>query len=245
MFIFAHIFAGSVFGLVLGKFLRDTRIIPICIVSSILSDLIDKPLGYILFPDVLGPSRTYFHALLAVMVITALALLAWRFRSSMLLLLVAMTVLLHQLIDGMWHEPVTWLYPLLGPFQPYHDINYFKTYFWLEISSPSEWVFLFATLVVLSLVYVDHVTLQVPPWISRMRTPAWYAVLLLLFVLGSYSLWSGTTGSGNLMTPYNTPLNNMMMGIVALTGFCILVVFLFVTSPPGSLKKQLQNLVLL
>jgi hypothetical protein len=238
MFIFAHIFAGSVFGLVLGKFLRDTRIIPICIVSSVLSDLIDKSLGYILFPDVLGPSRTYFHALLAVMVITALALLAWRLWSSILIFMVAMTVLLHQLIDGMWHEPVTWLYPLLGPFQPYHDINYFQTYFWLEISSLSEWVFLFATLVVLSLVYVDHVTLQVPPWISRMQTPAWYVVVVILAVLGLSSLWSGSTGTGNVMAPYNTPENNMIMGIVALTGFCILVVFLFMMSPGGSLKNK-------
>jgi len=241
MFIFAHIFAGSVFGLVLGKFLRDTRIIPICIVSSILSDLIDKPLGYILFPDVLGPSRTYFHALLAVIVITALALLAWRFRSSMLLLLVAMTVLLHQLIDGMWHEPVTWLYPLLGPFQPYHDINYFKTYFWLEISSPSEWVFLFATLVVLSLVYSDHVTLQVPPWISRVRKPAWYVVVVFLAVLGLSSLWSGSTGSGNVLAPYNTAETNMMMGIVALTGFFILAVFLFVMCPTDSSKNNYRT----
>jgi membrane-bound metal-dependent hydrolase YbcI (DUF457 family) len=233
MFIFAHIFAGSVFGLVFGKLLHDTRIIPVCIASSILSDLIDKPVGYILFPDVLGPSRTYFHALLAVIIITALALLAWRFRSSILIFMVAMSVLLHQLIDGMWHEPVTWLYPLLGPFQPYHDINYFNTYFWLEISSPSEWVFLFATLVVLSLVYADDIPLQASPWISSVRKPAGYAMLLLLVVLGSFSLWSGITGTGNLMTLYNTPQNNMIMGIEALTGFCILVVFLFVTSPGG------------
>lgn len=241
MFIFAHIFAGSVFGLVLWKFLRDTRIIPICIVSSILSDLIDKPVGYILFPDVLGPSRTYFHALLAVMVITALALLAWRFRGSILIFMVAMTVLLHQLIDGMWHEPVTWLYPLLGPFHPYHEINYFKTYFWLEISSPSEWVFLFATLLVLSLVYADCATLQVSPWIVRVRKPAWYTMLLLLLVLGSYSLWSGTTGAGNLMTPYNTPQNNMMLGIVALTGFCILAVFFCVMCPTDSSKNNYRT----
>jgi hypothetical protein len=175
------------------------------------------------------------------MVITALALLAWRLWSSILIFMVAITVLLHQLIDGMWHEPVTWLYPLLGPFPPYHDINYFTTYFWLEISSPSEWVFLFATLGVLSLGYGDRVTLQVPPWIFRLRKPAWYAVLLILIVLGSYTLWSGTTGSGNLMAPYNSPDNNMIMGIVALTGFCILVVFLFVTSPPGRLKNNYRT----
>jgi heme/copper-type cytochrome/quinol oxidase subunit 2 len=66
-------------------------------------------------------------------------------------------------------------------------------------------------------------------------------VLLLLVVLGSYSLWSGTTGSENLMAPYNSPDNNMIMGIVALTGFCILVVFLFVTSPPGRKKNNYRT----
>jgi membrane-bound metal-dependent hydrolase YbcI (DUF457 family) len=237
MLIFAHLFAGTALGVVLWWFLRDTRIIPLCIAASILSDVIDKPLGFILLPQTLGPGRIYFHALLTVVVITALAFLVWRFRNSTVVFLVAGTVLLHQLIDGMWHEPVSWFYPLLGPFQPYHDTNYFGTYFWLEISSISEWVFLFATLLILSLVYVNRFTLPFPPWISRLRMAAYYVVLLLLAVLGLLSLWSGNTGTGNVMAPNNTPENNLIIGTVALSGFCILVASRHVAALSGRFKK--------
>lgn len=238
MLIFAHIFAGAASGLVLWWFLHDTRIIPLCIAASILSDVIDKPLGFIFLPQTLGPGRIYFHALLAVVVITALAFLVWRYRNSTIVFLVAGAVLLHQLFDAMWHEPVSWFYPVLGPFQPYHDTNYFGTYFWLEISSVSEWVFLFATLLVVSLVYVNRFTLPFPSWISRLRVPACFAVLLFLAVLGSYSVWSGSTGTGNLMAPYNTtPEDNLIMGVVALAGFCILVASRHVAAPSGGLKK--------
>jgi membrane-bound metal-dependent hydrolase YbcI (DUF457 family) len=226
MFIFTHIFAGAVLGLVLGWFLHDTRIIPLCIAASILSDVIDKPLGFILLPDELGPGRTFFHALLAVILIVAIAFLVWRFRGSILLFIAAGSVMLHQLLDAMWHEPVNWFYPLLGPFQPYHDINYFKTFFWLEVSSASEWVFFFATIVIFSHMYIDRITLPLPQWITQRTMPARYAVLLLLVFTGLYSLWSGSTGTLNMMTPYNTPENNLIMGIVALAGFSILVAFM-------------------
>jgi len=237
MLIFAHLFAGAVLGLALGWFLKDNRVIPLCIAASILSDIIDKPLGFILLPQTLGPGRIYFHALLAVVVITALAFLVWRSRNSTVVFLVAGAVLLHQLFDGMWHEPVSWFYPLLGPFQPYHDTNYFGTYFWLEISSISEWVFLFATLLILSLVYVNRFILPFPPWISRLRMPAYYVVLLLLAVVGLYSLWSGMVNIGNMMATYNTPEKNLMIGTVALAGFCTLVASRHVAALSGGLKK--------
>jgi hypothetical protein len=238
MFIFTHIFAGAVFGLVLGWFLRDPRILPLCVAASILSDIIDKPLGLIFLPDDLGPGRTFFHALIAVVVIAALAFLVWRFRGSILVFLIAGSVMLHQILDAMWHEPVTWFYPLLGPFPPYHYINYFKTFFWLEVSSASEWVFFFATIVVFSLVYIDRDTAPQPWWITRMRIPARNAALLLLVFTGLYSLWSGRTGTLNVMTPYNTPENNLIMGMVALAGFCTLVAFMNATRRAEAMKKE-------
>jgi hypothetical protein len=237
MLIFAHIFAGAASGLVLWWFLRDTRIIPLCIAASVLSDVIDKPLGFILLPQTLGPGRIYFHALLAVVVITALAILVWRFRNSTIVFLVAGAVLLHQLFDGMWHEPVTWFYPVLGPFQPYHYLNYFGIYFWIEISSVSEWVFLCATLLVLSLGYTGSITLPVPPKVFRGRLAARSMVLILLAVLGLYSIWSGIMNTGNVMAPYTTPENNLIVGTVALAGFCTLVASRHVAALSARLKK--------
>jgi hypothetical protein len=69
------------------------------------------------------------------------------------------------------------------------------------------------------------------PAISFMDLPVENAIL------GSYSVWSGGTGTGNLMAPYNTPENNLIMGIVALAGFCILVAYRHVAAPAGGFKK--------
>jgi len=53
MLIFAHIFAGALLGLGFWHLTNDRRAIIVCIVASILPDLIDKSLG-LLFPLVLG-----------------------------------------------------------------------------------------------------------------------------------------------------------------------------------------------
>ncbi len=237
MLIFAHLFAGAVLGLAFGWFLEDNRVIPLCIAASVIPDFIDKPLGYVLLPQTLDSGRTYFHALIAVVMIAALAFLVWRLKKCTLVFPVAIAVLLHQLTDSMWDEPVTWFYPVLGPFQPYHYLNYFGTYFRIEISSVSEWVFLCATLLVLSLVYAGRMALPVPPAISRVRHEAQSVVLILLVFLGLYSIWSGIMNTGNMMAPYNTPENNFIIGIVALAGFCTLVASRHVAALPGMLKK--------
>ena len=124
MLIFAHIFAGAVLGLVLARIIGDSRFITVCIAGSILPDLIDKPLGLILFPQALDNARTFSHTLLIVGIITVLALIAWRSRRTPLLIFgFAGAVLLHQILDVMWYEPVTWFYPLFGTRVPSFQIS--------------------------------------------------------------------------------------------------------------------------
>jgi hypothetical protein len=68
MLIFAHVFAGALLGLGFWHLTKDRRAITVCIVASILPDLIDKSLG-LAFPLVLGGGRTVFHSLLIVGVV--------------------------------------------------------------------------------------------------------------------------------------------------------------------------------
>ena len=68
MLIFAHIFAGALLGLGLWHLTNDRRAVIFCIALSILPDLIDKTLGFLL-PAVLGGGRTGFHALVIIIVI--------------------------------------------------------------------------------------------------------------------------------------------------------------------------------
>lgn len=223
MFIFAHIFAGNMLGLVIARVIRDTRVIPFCIAGAILPDLIDKPLGYFFFPQALDSGRTFFHSLLIAGIILALALVVLRFRRTFVITGLAAVIVLHQLLDVMWREPVTWFYPLLGPFQPYHYVNYFVSFFWLEITSASEWIFLCATLTLLMSAYDEWFDARFPPLIPSGRALACYAVLLLLFVLGMYSFVCGVAGTGNTMAPYNTPEGSAILGAVALAGCGIFV----------------------
>ncbi|MFA4848757.1 MAG: metal-dependent hydrolase [Methanoregula sp.] len=223
MLIFAHIFAGTVLGLVLWRIIGDRRFIPVCIVGSILPDLIDKPLGLTIFPQALDNARTFSHTLLFVGIITAIALIVWRSRRTLLILGLAGAVLLHQILDEMWHEPVTWFFPLGGIFQTRPEVNFYVSYFWLEITSLPEWIFLFSTLVLLLLVYSNRLPGPLNVSIQKWKTPLLCVVKGLLCILGVYSLICAGTGMRNLVAPYNNPENNLILGLVALAGCAILI----------------------
>lgn len=81
--------------------------------GSILPDLIDKPLGLMIF-GTMNHGRIFAHTLLFLLVI---ALLAVYFREIRLASLFA-GVLTHLALDAMWSSPVILLWPFLGPFPP-------------------------------------------------------------------------------------------------------------------------------
>ena len=232
MLIFAHIFAGTMLGLVLWRIIGDRRFIPVCIAGSILPDLIDKPLGLILFPQVLDNARTFSHTLVVVGLITAIALIIWRSRRTLLIFGLASAIMLHDILDEMWYEPITWSYPLGGMFLPRPEVNFYVSYFWLEITSLPEWIFLFSTLVLLLLVYIDRLPNPLNVSIQKRKTPLLYEVLGLLCVLGVYSLICAITGIGNLVAHYNNPESNLILGLVALAG-CAILIKIPVIQPPA------------
>lgn len=100
---------------------RDPDIdVRLLMLGSILPDLIDKPLGHLIFPEDNG--RIFAHSLLFVIV---LVLIGLRSRNVMT---VALGSGIHQLLDGMFLDPVSSLWPLLGPFKTYD----FEVYQWLD-----------------------------------------------------------------------------------------------------------------
>ncbi len=64
MLIFCHLCIGAIAGLALARVTRDLRMVPLAAVASVIPDLVDKPLGYLLYGDILGHGRLYFHTLL-------------------------------------------------------------------------------------------------------------------------------------------------------------------------------------
>ncbi|MDD2755810.1 MAG: metal-dependent hydrolase [Methanothrix sp.] len=106
MLLFAHV------GLALAsaRFLNQVSLAFLAL-GSMLPDIIDKPLGLIVFGSP-NMGRTFAHTLLFLMLLSALCLYS---RDNRLFSL-AWGVLIHLSLDFMWNSPQILIWPLLGPF---------------------------------------------------------------------------------------------------------------------------------
>ncbi|MFP4196789.1 MAG: metal-dependent hydrolase [Methanomassiliicoccales archaeon] len=142
MLLLCHLFVGLLIGLALYRWSGDRRMVPMAGLGGVLPDLVDKPLGHIILQSSVDYGRIYCHGLFLVVGLLAMGAVLHRTRFALPLLALGLALLSHQLLDMMWNEPVSWLYPLLGPYGQHHFPNYFQNGFWTEITSPSEWLFL-------------------------------------------------------------------------------------------------------
>jgi len=218
MFIFAHVFAGALLGLVFWHLVKDRRAIPVCIAGSIIPDVIDKSLG-LLFPSVLSSGRTVIHSLSIVFIILIVALLFVRSNLRLMGLGLACAILLHQVFDEMWTLPANWFYPLLGPFQGWMIPDYILTYFWFEITNPTEWLFMVGTVVILVKSYQCMTVISLPYLSDRMKSGAYMSVVIVFGGTGLYLVAAGLMSpSDTFIIPYNNQINNLMAGLLTLTG---------------------------
>ncbi|WP_292366579.1 MULTISPECIES: metal-dependent hydrolase [unclassified Methanoculleus] len=145
MFIACHLFLGLVLGLAIARHLDDRRLIGFCALGAVLPDLLDKPVGHVLLGGSLNSGRIFGHGLLFLTLLLMAGIVLERRRQSFALLAVAGGVLSHQVLDAMWAMPVTWYFPLLGPYEPYEFNDYFGNAILAEVFSLSEWIFLAAS----------------------------------------------------------------------------------------------------
>jgi inner membrane protein len=96
----------------------DLRVL---VLGSLLPDVIDKPVGLLLFPGYFGTGRLYAHALLFPLVLGLVGARLYRSRGAVHLLVLAYGSFMHLVLDAMWRSPVTLLWPLLGPLEPGHE----------------------------------------------------------------------------------------------------------------------------
>jgi membrane-bound metal-dependent hydrolase YbcI (DUF457 family) len=91
--------------------LVDIRVL---LIGSLLPDIIDKPLGHLIFRHALSNGRVYAHTLLFLLLITAGG--GWLYRRSRRTWLAALSfgTATHLLLDEMWLEPHTLLWPFFG-----------------------------------------------------------------------------------------------------------------------------------
>ncbi len=82
-------------------------------VGSMLPDIIDKPLSYVLSETAVS-GRIYAHSLLFLLLMLIIAVFSWRIHEKIGFLLVAGGVFVHEILDSMWLYPKTILWPLYG-----------------------------------------------------------------------------------------------------------------------------------
>jgi hypothetical protein len=216
MFVFAHLVCGLLLGLVFCFIIHDRRAIPVCIVSSLLPDLVDKPLA-IMIPA-LSSGRTIFHSLLIVLIVAIIASIILRNRYFLWGIAVASCIFLHQVLDAMWLLPVSWAFPLLGPFPLLATQDYTGYYLWLEITNPSEWVYLLVMVVLLIGIFSNG---QVIP---DARHFLWVMTTVLVAGMGILMTGYGVSGSGNtFFAPSYSDLTTCMAGILALAAAAVML----------------------
>jgi len=110
----------------------DYRIV---LLGSMFPDIIDKPLGMLFFPHLLGAGRIYAHTLLvnAVLVLIGIFLL----KKKRGFLVFSLASCFHLVLDQMWLTPKTLLWPLYGWRFPPSDIpHWWQNMFQALFSNP-------------------------------------------------------------------------------------------------------------
>jgi inner membrane protein len=88
--------------------------IRLLLIGSLLPDIIDKPLGLFFFKETLSSGRTIGHTLLFLILLTVAGLYLYFRHSKTWLLILSFGTLMHLILDQMWQNPKTLLWPFFG-----------------------------------------------------------------------------------------------------------------------------------
>jgi len=117
MLLFGHIGVtlGVFFGLVF--FIPQLRAIidpTYLVIGSLLPDLIDKPLGMVIFPSAIANGRIIGHTLLFSFTLFLTGLYLYDKKGDIKVLTLALGSIFHIMEDQMWASPRTLFWPFLG-----------------------------------------------------------------------------------------------------------------------------------
>jgi inner membrane protein len=89
----------------------DLRIL---LLGALLPDIIDKPVGTLIFRDTFDNGRIFSHTLLFLVVISLAGFYLWHRYGKTWLLVLSFGIFLHLLLDQMYRDPRTFLWPVYG-----------------------------------------------------------------------------------------------------------------------------------
>ena len=88
--------------------------IRILLLGSLLPDIVDKPLGHLLFRETFSSGRIFCHTLLFLLVVSVVGIWVYRKERRSWPLVLSFGTFTHLVFDRMWLSPGTLLWPLFG-----------------------------------------------------------------------------------------------------------------------------------
>ena len=85
------------------------------LLGTMLPDIVDKPLGIVIFPEAIANGRTFLHTMIFLVMTILLGLLIYRWKNSMWAFCIAFGVFMHFIMDAMWTDPITLFWPFIQP----------------------------------------------------------------------------------------------------------------------------------
>ncbi len=100
-------------GNALASFIKDMDM-RVLLAGSLLPDIIDKPLGFVVLGDSIGYGRIYAHTLLVLIAVLFTGALIYRLLAQKWLLVLTLGTFGHFVLDEMWRTPSILFWPLYG-----------------------------------------------------------------------------------------------------------------------------------
>ncbi len=130
----------------------DTRIL---LAGSLLPDIIDKPLGHLLFRNTLGSGRAVSHTLLFFLVIALIGLYRYKSRGKTGILILSFGTFTHLVFDQMWRSARTLFWPVYGFAFERTDISNWLPNMWQGLlSNPQVYIPEILGLVILAWIFI-------------------------------------------------------------------------------------------
>jgi inner membrane protein len=111
------------------------------LVGSMLPDIFDKPLIYLRIHESLVSGRTITHTLIFLMLISIIGLFTWRRTHKNWLLVLSFGTGLHLILDQIWLNKITFLWPLYGfTFEKCDTTHWLSNIFQNLITNPTAYL---------------------------------------------------------------------------------------------------------
>jgi hypothetical protein len=120
---------------------KDPKVdIRFLVVGAVLPDVLDMPIGTVLFPDRYATGELWFHSLVAATLYMTVVLLATRRgRKRRAFMALGIGWLLHLMLDGTWTNPEVLFWPFFGWTIPIGVSPYWSLAWERALSDPWRW----------------------------------------------------------------------------------------------------------